>query len=90
MESVIGLPWNGCPVCRGKRTAILRDDIDALKALLHVQQAAHETAVKVAIAAAVDAATDTVKREAQGYVQRMIEQRVLARHRQFGASPPVR
>jgi transposase len=66
--------------------AILPDDIDALKALLHVQQAAHETAVKAAVAAAVEAAADAVKREAQEYVQRMIEQLVLARHRQFGVS----
>lgn len=70
--------------------AILPNNIAALKSLLHVQQAAHETAVKAAVkaavAAAVEAAADAVKREAQAYVQRMIEQLVLARHRLFGAS----
>lgn len=78
--------------------SILPDDIGALKALLHAQHAAHitaveaavkvavEAAVKVAVAAAVEAAADAVKREAQAYVQRMLEQLVLARHRLFGAS----
>ena len=66
--------------------AVLPNNIAALKSLLHVQQAAHETAVKAAVAAAVEAAADAVKREAQAYVQRMIEQLVLARHRLFGAS----
>jgi transposase len=66
--------------------AILPDDIAALKSLLHVQQAAHETVVKAAVAAAVEAAAEAVKREAQDYVQRMLEQLVLARHRLFGVS----
>lgn len=66
--------------------AILPDDIAALKSLLHVQQAAHETVVKAAVAAAVEAAAEAVKREAQAYVQRMLEQLVLARHRLFGVS----
>jgi transposase len=61
--------------------AILPDNIDALKALVH-RQAAHVDAVKTAAAAATAAA----HREAQDYIQRMIEQLVLARHRQFGAS----
>ena len=62
--------------------AILPDDIASLKALLHAQHAAHQSAVK----AAVEAAAETVKREAQDYVQRMLEQLVLARHRLFGVS----
>jgi transposase len=66
--------------------AILPDDIAALKSLLHVQQAAHESVVKAAVAAAVEAAAEAVKREAQDYVQRMLEQLVLARHRLFGVS----
>ena len=66
--------------------AILPDDIAALKALLHAQQAAHESAMKSAIAAAVEASANAIKREAQDYVQRMLEQLVLARHRLFGIS----
>lgn len=54
--------------------SILPDNIQALKALLIAQQAAHAAAV------------DTVRREAQETIQRMIEQMVLARHRQFGVS----
>lgn len=69
--------------------AILPNDIDALKALVQ-QQAAHVDAVKIAAATAVAmataAATATAQREAQEYIQRMIEQLVLARHRQFGVS----
>lgn len=66
--------------------AILPDDIAALKALLHAQHAAHESAMKAAIAAAVEASASAIKREAQAYVQRMLEQLVLARHRLFGVS----
>lgn len=62
--------------------AILPDDIATLKALLLAQQTSHAHAVKEAVAIAVDAA----KREAQAAMQRMIEQLVLARHRQFGVS----
>lgn len=64
----------------------LPDDIGTLKALLHAQQAFHEQAIKAAIEAAVEAAVAAAKREAQAEMQRMIEQLVLARHRQFGAS----
>ena len=60
---------------------ILPDDIAALKALLQAQQVAHELTMNSAIAAA-----NAIKREAQDYVQRMLEQLVLARHRLFGAS----
>ena len=60
---------------------VLPDDIDALKALLHAQRAAFKMVV-----ASAEAAIDTAKREAQEYIQRMIEQIALARHRQFGAS----
>lgn len=64
----------------------LPDDIGTLKALLHAQQAFHEQTIKAAIEAAVEAAVAAAKREAQAEMQRMIEQLVLARHRQFGAS----
>lgn len=66
--------------------AILPDNIPDLKALLQAQHSVHAAAVEVAITAAVDAATHTIAREAQEYVQRMMEQLVLARHRLFGAS----
>ena len=42
--------------------------------------------MKAAVAVAVEAAAEAVKREAQDYVQRMLEQLVLARHRLFGVS----
>ena len=72
----------------------LPNDVAALKALLHAQQAAHEVAMKSAVDAAVEAAVEaavaiavnTVKREAQERLHRMIEQLILARHRQFGSS----
>jgi len=53
---------------------VLPDDVQALKTLLYAQQAGHA------------AALDTIRREAQDYVQRMIEQLVQARHRLFGVS----
>ena len=64
--------------------AILPDDIASLKALVHAQQEVLKSlhAQKVAH----EVALETVKREAQEQIQRMIEQMVLARHRQFGAS----
>lgn len=65
--------------------AQLPDDMAALKALLRSQQAAHDAAVK-AVTGAVETALAAVRQEAQDYVQRMLEQLVLARHRQFGAS----
>jgi transposase len=73
--------------------AVLPDDVPALKALL-LAHAAHATvleaavaaAVSSAVAAAVEANTQAIKREAQEYVQRLIEQMVLARHRLFGVS----
>ena len=72
----------------------LPNDVAALKALLHAQQAAHEVAMKSAVDAAVEAAVEaavaiavnTVKREAQEHLHRMIEQLILARYRQFGSS----
>lgn len=54
--------------------SVLPDDIEALKSLLHAMQDAHEVAV------------DSIRRQAHEYVIRMIEQAVLARHRQFGTS----
>ena len=66
--------------------AILPDDIGTLKALLHAQQAAVKATVEAAVEAAVEATTAQIRREAQETIARMIEQMVLARHRQFGAS----
>ena len=66
--------------------AILPDDIAALKALLRTQQTSHAHAVKEAVAIAVEVALAAAKLEAQATIQRMIEQLVLARHRQFGVS----
>ena len=66
--------------------AMLPDDIPTLQALLQAQQIIHAVAVKAAFVSAVDAAVATAQREAQDYIQHMIEQLVLARHRQFGAS----
>lgn len=71
---------------KGRLPDILPDDVAALKALLYTQQAAHDIAMKSAVDAAVEAAVNTVKREAQEHLHRMIEQLVLARHRQFGSS----
>ena len=51
--------------------AVLPDDIEALKSLLHAMQDAHEAAV------------DSIRSQAHEYVIRMIEQAVLARHRLF-------
>ena len=63
-------------------TTVLPHDIDALKTLLEAQKTACEQACQTAYQAAVQ----TLRREAQDYVIRMIEQAVLARHRLFGAS----
>ncbi len=72
---------------------VLPDDTPALKAQLLAQHAAHEmahaataAAVSTAVAAAIEANTQAIKREAQEYVQRLIEQMVLARNRLFGVS----
>jgi transposase len=62
--------------------AILPDDIATLKTLLLTQQTFHSHAIKEAVAIAVEAA----RLEAQAEMRRMIEQLVLARHRQFGVS----
>ena len=48
--------------------------------------AAVEAAIEVAVEAAVSAAVETVRRQAQEQITRIIEQLVLARHRQFGVS----
>jgi transposase len=70
--------------------ANLPDDIALLKAMLQAQQTSHEHAVKEAVAIAVEvavaAAVAAAKLEAQATILRMIEQLVLARHRQFGVS----
>lgn len=54
--------------------AVLPTDVAALTALIHAQHAAHNAAV------------DALGRQVRDYVNRIIEQMVLARHRQFGAS----
>jgi transposase len=72
--------------------AVLPDNIAILKSLLRLhnnallaqinalqaQQISHEAAINAAVA--------TVRRQAQEQITRMIEQLVLARHRQFGVS----
>jgi transposase len=58
--------------------AELPDDIEALKALLRSQQAAHEAAHQQAIAQTLD--------EAMRHIDYLYEQFVLLRHRHFGAS----
>lgn len=54
--------------------AVLPTDVAALTALLHEQHAAHNAAV------------DAIGRQVRDYVNGIIEQMVLARHRQFGVS----
>ena len=70
--------------------AILPDDIATLQALLIAQ---HQT-YTAAVADAVKKAVAATRAEAQAQMQRMIEQLVLARHRQFGtvawSGAPVR
>ena len=58
--------------------ADLPDDVEALKALLRSQQAAHEAAHQQAIAKTLD--------EAMRHIDYLYEQFVLLRHRHFGAS----
>ena len=58
--------------------ADLPDDVEALKALLRSQQAAHEAAHQQAIAQTLD--------EAMRHIDHLYEQFVLLRHRHFGAS----
>ena len=54
--------------------AVLPTDVAALTALLHEQHAAHNAAI------------DAIGCQVRDYVNRIIEQMVLARHRQFGVS----
>ncbi|HWZ48471.1 MAG TPA: IS66 family transposase [Herbaspirillum sp.] len=54
--------------------------------MLLAQQTSHVHAIKAAVAIAVEAAVAAAKLEAQATIARMIEQLVLARHRQFGVS----
>ena len=71
---------------------MLPDDVVALKALLRVQNNTLLTQVhahQIALDAqrrALNAEIETVRREAQEQITRMIDQLVLARHRQFGVS----
>ncbi len=72
--------------------AVLPDDIAILKTLLRLQNSALLAQVnalqaqQISHEAAINAAVATVRREAQEQITRMIEQLVLARHRQFGVS----
>ncbi|MBC7498898.1 MAG: IS66 family transposase [Herminiimonas sp.] len=61
--------------------AVLPDDTATLKALLLAQNSILLTQVQT-----LTAEVDAVRREAQEQITRMIEQLVLARHRQFGVS----
>ena len=54
--------------------AVLPTDVNALTALLHAQQQAHIAAI------------DSLGQQVRDYVNRLIEQLILARHRQFGSS----
>lgn len=54
--------------------SVLPTDVTALTALLHAQQAAHQTAV------------DSLHKQFGDHINYLIEQFILARHRQFGVS----
>ena len=54
--------------------SVLPTDVTALKALLHAQQAAHQTAV------------ESLHKQFGDHINYLIEQFILARHRQFGVS----
>lgn len=83
---------SGFPEC--VFTDKLPTDIAALKGLLQDQHQAYAAAiegivaqaVKVAVADAVAEAVAATRLEAKAEMQRMIEQIILARHRQFGVS----
>ena len=74
--------------------AVLPNDAATLKNLLLTQHKAYTSTLELAIANAVEkavaiavaAAVAATKLEAKAEMQRMIEQIVLARHRQFGVS----
>lgn len=101
LPAVIALPEYALPAVLpddiATLKALLRAQNGALLAQVNAQQAqqvAHEaainTAVNIAVEAAVEvavnAAVEAVRREAQEQITRIIEQLVLARHRQFGVS----
>lgn len=54
--------------------SVLPADVTALTALLHAQQAAHQTAV------------ESLHKQFGDHINYLIEQFILARHRQFGVS----
>ena len=61
-------------------------DIAALKGLLQDQHQAYAAAIEGIVAEAVKVAVAATRLEAKAEMQRMIEQLILARHRQFGVS----
>ena len=62
--------------------AQLPDDVDALKALLHAQQAAHQQAIDQSVQQALERAHEHAVR----HIDHLYEQFVLLRQRHFGAS----
>ena len=62
--------------------AQLPDDVDALKALLHAQQAAHQQAIDQSVQQALERAHEHAMR----HIDHLYEQFVLLRQRHFGAS----
>src|SRR6202051_5125969 len=58
------------------------DDVDALKALLHAQQAAHQQAIDQSVQQALERAHEHAMR----HIDHLYEQFVLLRQRHFGAS----
>lgn len=57
-----------------KLPSVLPADVASLTALLHAQQAAHQTAI------------DSFQNQVRDYLNHLIEQFILARHRHFGVS----
>ena len=62
--------------------AQLPDDVEALKALLHAQQAAHQQAIEQSVRQAVEQTHEHAMR----HIDHLYEQFVLLRQRHFGAS----
>ena len=69
--------------------AVLPTDAATLTALLHEQQAAHLSTCQAIQQAAADLqnrAIDSIESQVRDYINHLIEQFILARHRHFGAS----
>jgi transposase len=63
--------------------AQLPDDVEALKALLHAQQVAHQQAIDQSVQQAVE----QIREHAMRHIDHLYEQFMLLRQRHFGASP---